>query len=291
MLPCFSRSSFSVPVSPSRSFDGCPSPCWSCGCSVSSCDPPVPAVVAAAGIDGDLTNHHVGRGPVCNIGRRRPKKRNILLVAAKGFADPLATPNTRRRRAAHHHVPVGICKYPSRNRTLPPLGLGGRVHDVRRAGHRRHSASSLRRRTDRPDRLPGRPLQRAPHAPGRQVARHVRQQAGGSDTVDGRALTAGRYTLQMLCAGEGYARSIAKSLRRHSPRRASSQHRRIECSVEENPRGTVPRLELQRTHSGSPAGRFYRGSKANAPLTRLPPTTPTPPDRSALTCYYAPALD
>jgi hypothetical protein len=119
----------------------------------------------------------------------------------------------------------------------------------------------------------------------------VRQQAGGSNAGGGRALMAGRYTLQMLCAGEGYARSITKGLRRHSPRCVSSQHRRIECSVEENPRGTAPRLELRRTHSGSPAGRFCRGLKSNAPLTRLSPTTPTPPDRGALTCYYAPALD
>jgi hypothetical protein len=119
----------------------------------------------------------------------------------------------------------------------------------------------------------------------------VRQQAGGANAGGGRALRAGRCTLQTLCAREGYAPSIAKGYRRHFPRCVSAQHRRIECSVEENPRGTVPRLELQRTHSGSPVGRFCRGSKSNAPLTRLSPTTPTPPNHGALTCYYAPAPD
>lgn len=61
------------------------------------------------------------------------------------------------------------------------------------------------------------------------------------------------------------------------------------------PRGAVPPPELQHTRPEAPSDRVCRGSPSNASLTgaitRLSPTTPTPPDCDALTCHYAPALD
>lgn len=78
-------------------------------------------------------------------------------------------------------------------------------------------------------------------------------------------------------------------------RRVSSPRPRVTCSLEENPGGAVPSPELQHTRSEAPSCRVCRALPSNASLTgaitRLSPTTPTPPDCDALTCHYAPALD
>ncbi|GAA3212646.1 hypothetical protein GCM10020256_12210 [Streptomyces thermocoprophilus] len=51
---------------------------------------------------------------------------------------------------------------------------------------------------------------------------------------------------------------------------------------------TAPRADPTRTVLGGASP--YHPSITGA-VTRLSPTTPTPPDRDTLTCAYAPALD
>lgn len=91
-----------------------------------------------------------------------------------------------------------------------------------------------------------------------------------------------------LCRGEGYdcwSPRAPAGFAEHSTR-----GRR-----EENPGAAVPTPELQHTRPEAPAGRACRSLPSNAALTgaltRLSPTTSTPPDRRCLTCCYAPALD
>lgn len=63
------------------------------------------------------------------------------------------------------------------------------------------------------------------------------------------------------------------------------------CSREEDPQRTVLMVDTETYVLRSPAGPHLRDFSSHTALTRLSPTGPTPPDRNALTWYYALILD